>query len=49
MIRRLLAAFDRDHAVAIFVSVCVVLAYGFVQQADEANAARASAQQQASK
>ncbi|KDC15280.1 hypothetical protein [Bordetella bronchiseptica] len=38
MIRRLLASLDRDHAVAALAIVCVVLAYGHVQQADEAAA-----------
>ncbi|WYX32156.1 hypothetical protein WJ976_12920 [Achromobacter denitrificans] len=49
MIRRLLAALDRDHAVAALALVAAVFAYGYVQQADEAAALRAGAQQQASK
>ncbi|MBO1013466.1 hypothetical protein IPU70_07900 [Achromobacter sp. SD115] len=49
MTRRLLATLDRDHAVAALAIVCAVLAYGFVQQADEAAALRAGAQQHASK
>lgn len=49
MIRRLLTALDRDHAVAAVAVLAAVLAYGHVQQADEAAALRAGAQQQASK
>ncbi|WP_157672785.1 hypothetical protein [Achromobacter denitrificans] len=49
MIRRLLAALDRDHAVAALALVAAVFAYGYVQQADEAAALRAGAQQQTSK
>lgn len=43
MIRRLLRTLDRDHAVAVLAIVCVVLAYGHVQQADEAAALTAHA------
>ncbi len=49
MIRRLLATLDRDHAVGAIALVCAVLAYGYVQQAEEAAALRAGAQQHASK
>lgn len=35
MIRRLLRALDRDHAVAAIAIVCAVVGYGYVQQADE--------------
>lgn len=49
MIRRLISTLDRDHAVGAIALVCAVLAYGYVQQADEAAALRAGPQQQASK
>ena len=35
MIRRLLRALDRDHAVAAIAIVCAVVGYGYVQQADD--------------
>lgn len=41
MIRRFLHALDRDHAVGAIALVCAVLAYGHVQQADEAAARNA--------
>lgn len=44
MIRRLLAALDRDHAIAALALVAAVFAYGFVQQADEAAALTAHAE-----
>lgn len=51
MIRRLLK--DRDNRVSVFTVAAVLTAllfgYGEVQQADEAAAARAGAQQNASK
>lgn len=41
MIRRFFRALDRDHAVAAIALICAVLAYGYVQQADEAAALKA--------
>jgi hypothetical protein len=51
VIRRIFAALDRDHVVAALTIVGAVLAYGYVQQADEAAALTmhaSAAEQQAS-